>query len=99
MTLRTRLEKLEEARPAKDADLSILCRSIVRRDGNGLLWEKPFLVTLVRQPAAPNETLQRHESESQAAFVARVRDALRLIDPTEAEAFEWTFGPSTHHTE
>ena len=98
MSIRTRVEKLEEAMPEKDSDLRLACKSIVRRDENGLLWERPFLVILAR-PSHPPASLQRHESEDQAAFIERVRGALRQIDPAEGEAFQWTFDPRTDHTE
>lgn len=99
MSIKTRLERLEAALPERKGDLRILCKSIVRRDGNGLLWEKPFLVMLVRQPSASIETIQRHESEGQAAFFARVRNTIRQNDAAEAEAFNWKPQPDTDHTE
>lgn len=103
MNIKQRLAKLEEAMPEPDSGLKLLWRSVVRRDGNGLLWERPFYAVLVRLPAAPNEILRRHEAEGQAAFLARVMDAVRRVhgreDPVFEDEVQWRPDPLTDHTE
>ena len=103
MSIKSRLAKLEEALPERDSGIRMIWKSVVRRDRNGLLWSRPFHAVLVREPAAPNETLMRHESVGQAAFLARVMDAVRRVHGREDPAFEeevmWKPGNGTNQTE
>jgi hypothetical protein len=75
MSIKSRVEKLEEGLPERDSGIKLLWKSVVRRDG--LLIERPVCATIVRLPDAPNETLMWQEAGGQATFLARVLDTVR----------------------
>ncbi|EYD75004.1 hypothetical protein Rumeso_03428 [Rubellimicrobium mesophilum DSM 19309] len=93
MNLKQRLVKLEDAAPDRGDGVKMVWNTVVRRDGAGLLIERPFRAVIVREPAASNETLTRHDSETQAAFFDRVLDSVRRVhgreDPVHEAEVTW----------
>ncbi len=88
MNIKNRLEKLERAAPREDGGVRMIWNTAVRRDGSGLRIERPVRAVIVRQPAAANATVMRHEAEGQAAFLNRVMEAVRRVHGREDLTFE-----------
>ena len=104
MTLKQRLERLEQAAPLA-GDIGVAWRSVVHRDEQGRLVEAVHSAHILAGPHGPAETLERNrrQGEHRETFLARVLEAARRIhgrsDPEFDSAVQWTPQPDTHHPE
>ena len=102
MTLKQRIEKLDQANP-QDDDLSmvVLRRSLVSRsEGRLVLTEAVRSAFMLASDSAPSEHHKRKPGESEQAFVRHVLDRACIVWNRPSEAFRdsirWTPGPDTH---
>jgi hypothetical protein len=104
MTLRNRIDKLEQAAPSDDRPF-IVWRSLVRRDEDGHLVEAVHSARLLPGPHGDAVSLERdrRQGETETTFLARVSEAAaRLHGRSDADflaSVAWKPHADTHHTE
>lgn len=103
MSIQQRVEKLEQAATPEDDRITVLWRSVVRRDEHGHLVEAVHSAHILAGLHGSAETLVRHETDREGPFIHYVIDAAKRIHGKAGPAYEasirWTPQPHTHHTE
>lgn len=103
MSIKSRVEKLEQASAPEDEGIRLLWRSIVRRDADDRLVERPHSAHIPAGPHGPAETLVRHETDRLEPFLRWVAENARRIHGRSGPEFEaslqWAPTPDTHQVE
>jgi hypothetical protein len=99
MTLKQRLDKLEQAAPARDDHVPLVWRAVVTRMGDELT-QTLHSAGIPGTATTPSETCVRKPGESTQVFVRNVLDRVCVLRNRHDEAFRdglrWTPNPDYH---